>query len=164
MLRNGNPTALTDVPFKSGEAIEIDGQAVTVTGAPANGDVFEMAPSSASLNIFEVLDRTVAALETPLLNNGQISQAVNSGLRDLDASLGQLQQVRAAAGETLNRIDGVEERLSALKLGAKSERSNAEDLDMVDAISNFQQQQAGYQAALQSYAMVQQMSLFKFIG
>lgn len=164
VLRNGNPTALTNVPYVSGQSIEIDGMAVAVTGAPANGDQFALAPSSASLNVFEVLDRTAAALETPLLNNGQVSQAVNNGLRDIDAALGQLQQVRAAAGETLNRIDGVESRLSALKLGAKTERSNAEDLDMVDAISKFQQQQSGYEAALQSYSMVQQLSLFKFIS
>jgi len=84
-------------------------------------------------------------------------------LRDVDSSLGRLQSQRALAGETLERIDGVENRLSALKLGAQTERSNAEDLDMVEAISKFQSQQTGYDTALKSYAMVQKLSLFQYI-
>jgi flagellar hook-associated protein 3 FlgL len=42
-------------------------------------------------------------------------------------------------------------------------QSSAEDADMVQAISEFQNQQTGYQAALQSYASVQRMSLFDYI-
>ncbi|HWH73411.1 MAG TPA: flagellar hook-associated protein FlgL [Methylibium sp.] len=164
VLRDGNPTALSDVPYESGRAIEVEGLSFTISGAPADGDGFAIAPSSATLNVFAVLDAAAAALETPLLNSGQISQVVNSSLRDVDAVLGRLQQQRALAGETLNRIDGIESRLAALKLGAQTERSNAEDLDMVEAISRFQNQQSGYDAALKSYAMVQRLSLFDHIG
>ncbi len=164
VLRDGNPTALTDMPYESGRAIEVEGLSFTISGAPADGDGYAIEPSSATLNVFAVLDAAAAALETPLLNSGQISQVVNSSLRDVDAALGRMQQQRALAGETLNRIDGIESRLAALKLGAQTERSNAEDLDMVEAISRFQNQQSGYDAALKSYAMVQRLSLFDHIG
>ena len=163
VLRDGNPTALTNVPYESGKAIEVDGQSFTLSGAPANGDRFDLEPSTATLNVFDVLDRAATELESPLRNSGQTSQTAVQALRDVDASLSRLQSQRALAGETLNRIDGVEERLAALKLGAKTERSNAEDLDMVDAISKFETQQTGYQAALQSYSMVQRLSLFQYI-
>lgn len=163
VLRDGSPTALTNVAYASGQAVEIDGLSFTLTGQPADADRFEIAPSSASLNVFEVLDRTATELETALLSGGRVSQAVSSGLRDIDASLGRLQQQRALAGETLKRIDGVENRLSALELDAKIERSAAEDLDMVDAISKFQNQQVGYDAALKSYSIVQKLSLFQYI-
>jgi flagellar hook-associated protein 3 FlgL len=116
------------------------------------------------LNVFGALDRAVAALETPLQNNGQITQATMAGIRDMDAALGRLQEQRALAGETLNRIDGVENRLSSTKLSAQTDRSSAEDLDMVEAISRFQSQQSGYDAALKSYSMVQRMSLFQYLG
>ena len=43
------------------------------------------------------------------------------------------------------------------------ERSRAEDLDLTAAISDFQNKQIGYQAALQTYASVQRLSLFDFI-
>jgi flagellar hook-associated protein 3 FlgL len=68
------------------------------------------------------------------------------------------------AGDALNRIDGVTSRLDTIKLQAGVERSNAEDLDMVHAISEFQNQQTGYDAALKSYSMVQRMSLFQYLN
>ena len=46
----------------------------------------------------------------------------------------------------------------------EADRVRAEDLDMVKGISDFQKIQTGYQAALQSYASVQKMSLFNFIN
>jgi flagellar hook-associated protein 3 FlgL len=75
-----------------------------------------------------------------------------------------LQAARTAVGETLNRMEGIESRNSALKLAAENERSTAEDLDMVEAISRFQSQQTGYDAALKSYAMVQRMSLLNYLN
>jgi flagellar hook-associated protein 3 FlgL len=37
-------------------------------------------------------------------------------------------------------------------------------MDMVKGISDFNNLQTGYQAALQTYAQVQKLSLFNFIG
>lgn len=164
VLRNGNPTALTNVAYQSGQAIEIDGQSFTITGAPANGDRFDLAPSTATLSVFDALDRTVAALEAPGRNSGQVAQSVSFGLRDVDQAMTRLQSQRSVAGETLNRIDRAGDRLSAQKLAAQTERSAAEDLDMVEAISKFQEQQTGYDAALKSYASVQRLSLFQYIN
>ena len=89
---------------------------------------------------------------------------MRAGLRDLDASLGHLSSHRAALGEALGRTDAVELRLSQVVLGAQTERSNAEDLDMVQAISDFQNKQTGYDAALKAYSLVQRMSLINYIG
>jgi flagellar hook-associated protein 3 FlgL len=164
VLRDGNATALTDVPYRSGTAIEIDGLSFKLTGPPADGDTFDVLPSEASLSVFNLLDRTISALQTPGRNGGQVTQSVVLGLRDIDASLARLQSQRALAGEALNRIDGVESRLASVKLGAQVERSSAEDLDMVEAISSFQQQQTGYEAALKSYSMVQRLSLFQYLN
>lgn len=164
VLRNGNPTALTNVAYQSGRSIEIDGQSVTLSGTPANADRFDLLPSTASLSVFDALDRTAAALETPGRNSGQVAQSVSFGLRDVDQSMTRLQAQRSLAGETLNRIDRAGERLSAQKLAAQTERSAAEDLDMVEAISKFQEQQTGYDAALKSYSSVQRLSLFQYLS
>ena len=86
------------------------------------------------------------------------------GLRDIDASFDHVLAHRARAGETMNRTDSVEVRLSEQGLAAAAERSHAEDLDMVQAISAFQNQQTGYDAALKAYSMVQRLSLFQYIG
>jgi flagellar hook-associated protein 3 FlgL len=164
VLQNGNPTALTNVAYQSGQAISIDGMSFTVSGPPANGDQFQVAPSSASLNVFDTIDKAVAALKTPMQNTGQIQQTVNSGLRDLDQSMAALQSLRSQVGEVLNQTDNSESRNAAQKQYGQSEESNATDLDMVQAISDFQNQQSGYDAALKTYSMVQKLSLFQYIN
>ena len=54
--------------------------------------------------------------------------------------------------------------LSDRKLAHASEKSDLEDLDMVQGISDFQNQQTGLQAAMTAYAQVQKLSLFQFVG
>ena len=164
LLQDGNPTAFTDVPFTSGQAIEIDGMAFTVTGEPADGDQFEIAPSTSDLSVFDALDQVVNSLKTGGSTPTQVAQAVQSGLRDIDQGLGQLQSSRSLAGETLNRIEGVQSRVTDLKLFAQTTESDATDLDETQAISDFANQQTGYQVALQTYASLQKMSLFQFIN
>ena len=102
-------------------------------------------------------------LGDPAATAGQVSQSVSLGLRDLDGVMARMQNARAEAGATLNRLDAIGERNKDRTLWATTVQSDAEDLDMVQAISNFQNQQAGYQAALQTYASVQRMSLFDYI-
>lgn len=163
VLMNGAPTAQANVPYVSGQAIQFDGIALTVQGTPAAGDRFDVTPSTPELSVFDALDRIGAALELPNRSAAQVAQTVASGLRDIDASFGSLQLQRAMAGESLNRIDAVESRLADAKLAADTERSLAEDLDMVQALSDFQAQQSGYEAALSTYSLVQKMSLFKYL-
>lgn len=163
VLQNGAPTAIAGVPYVSGRAIEIDGLSATVTGVPADTDSFELAPSTSDLNIFDQIDAAVAALNTPLRTPSQIAQTNSTYLAAVDSAMAQMQSVRAQVGETLGRIDSATGRLDDLRLAAQTDRSNAEGLDMVKAISDFQNKQTGYDAALKSYSLVQKMSLFNYI-
>ena len=163
ILKDGVATSVNGANYVEGQAIEIDGLAVAVSGSPADGDSFELAPSNSDLSVFDALDRVVSELKTPLRTGAQITQTVQNGLRDLDSLSDHLQSARSMTGEVLNRIDGVEGRLGDLKLFGETTRSNAEDLDMIQAISSFQNQQTGYQAALQTYSSMQRMSLFDYI-
>ena len=94
----------------------------------------------------------------------QIAQSNSSNIRALDGSMSQLASARSKVGETLNRIDSVTGRLEDSRLASQTERSAAEGLDMVKAISEFQDKQTGYDAALKSYSMVQKISLFNYIS
>ena len=154
---------VTSGPYKSGQAIVFDGISVGVTGTPADGDTFTIAPATNTLKVFDVLDRAISELKTPLRSNAQIAQSNSGRLRDIDAVMGGLQNVRSQTGERLNNLDGTETRLAALKQYNTQERSAAEDIDMVQGISDFQNQQTGYDTALKTYAMVQRMSLFQYI-
>lgn len=166
VLKDGLATAQTNVAFSPGQsqAIQVDGMAASITGAPANGDAFELRPASSSLSVFDALDQAIADLKTPLRSSTQIAQANATNLAQLDAVLGQIQGGRAQMGTAMNRIDGVTDRLSAQKLASQTERTNAESLDMTQAISDFSNQQTGYDAALKAYAMVQRLSLFNYVN
>ncbi len=150
--------------YTDGRAIELHGMSFGITGTPVNGDQFELTPSTPTLSVFTVLDSAVASLKLPSRTGAQIAQATGDNLRDIDAAMGTLRSARSVAGEVLNRIDLVVDRLSTQKLNAQAERSNAEDLDLVDAISDFKVKETGYDAALKSYSLVQKLSLFQYLN
>ena len=136
--------------------LSVDGNAAWLsTPDPAN--------PGALLSPFSALDAVVTGLLTPGQTSAQVSQVVGTALGALDATAGTLSIWRARTGEALNRIDGIESRLSQSKLDAQRDRSNAEDLDLVAAISDVRNQQTGYDAALQMYSIVQRMSLFDYL-
>lgn len=167
ILKDGAGTAQTNVPFTpstSGVLIEVDGVAANIKGAPLAGDQFEFLPSTPTLSIFDALDKAVADLAVPSLTASKRAQLNGFSLTNVDAALSRLTGARAEVGNALNQIDNTSSRLESQKLQAVSERSNAEDLDMVSAISDFQNKQTGYDAALKSYAMVQKLSLFNYVN
>ncbi len=163
VLKDGLASAITAAPLTPGQAISVDGMAISVSGAPLAGDRFSLTPSTQTLSPFAALDRAISVLNNPSANSGQVAQAVEFGVRDADAVLSHLLTARSQTGATLNRLDAIETRNRDRGLWAKTVQSDAEDLDMVQAVSNFQNRQSGYQVALQTYAMVQRMTLFDYI-
>ena len=161
---SGVASTVTAAPYVAGQSITVDGMTFAVNGTPANGDAFTAAGSTPTLSIFDTLDKAVANLALVGRTGSQVAQSNADTLRDLDGGLGALQAARANAGEVLNRIDSESDRLGAQTLASQTERSNAEDVDMVHAISDFQNKQSGYDAALKSYAMVQRLSLFQYLN
>jgi flagellar hook-associated protein 3 FlgL len=147
---------------------QLNAAAGEVTPLSLDGSaVFLQAPDPANpgstLSVFDTLDRAMADLLTPGRSSVDVAQTVSTGLAGIDAAQGNLGRWRALAGEALNRADGIESRLTQRKVDAARDRSDAEDLDMLTAISDFQSQQTGYDAALQTYSLVQRMSLFDYI-
>jgi flagellar hook-associated protein 3 FlgL len=164
ILKNGAPTGVTAAAYTSGQAITVDGMRFAISGTPANGDTFTLTPSSRSQTVFDALDQAISDLSTPGRTGTQVAQASQQALQRVDSVMGNLQSARSMVGAVLNRIDTETSRLSDQKLASQTEESAATDLDMVQAISDFQNQQSGYSAALQSYSMVQRLSLFQYLG
>jgi flagellar hook-associated protein 3 FlgL len=164
VLRADGATVVNNAAWQAGQEIAFDGIGVTLQGEPADGDRFRVEPSQQELSVFDALDRAVAVLSDPDATASQVTQAVKFGLRDVDAVMSNMNSRRADAGAWLNRIDNVEDRISQVSLQSETERSNAEDLDMVQAVSDFQAKQSSYDAALRTYGMVQRLSLFQYLG
>jgi flagellar hook-associated protein 3 FlgL len=164
VTKDGAATALTGVPYVSGQAIEIDGMAFAVNGSPAAGEAYELRLAQPTQSVFATLDRAIVELGTPLRSRAAVSQGVQRALSEVDGSMASLQSLRARVGESMNRADMIEGRIGAEKVSAQAQKSQAEDLDMVEAISSFQNQQTGYEAALKAYATVQRLSLFDYVS
>ena len=165
VLEDGSTTLSSGQTYNAGAAIDIPGYGmqVAVNGVPAEGDTFQIGEAHNDLNVFTALDSAIAALNSSATDS-TVAQAVNTGLTNVDSVLSTMLGAQSVVGEQLNRMDGLESRNQDGKLAAQTEKSNAEDLDMVQALSDFKNQESGYQAALQSYAMVQKLSLFNYIS
>lgn len=146
--------------YTPGTPITFDGMSLTVNGTPAAGDVINIKPNA---SVFSVMDQAVTNIGAAP-NSTASSQAVGQALANLDIGLQNLQMARSQAGELLNRAERIGTNQEARAVQLEDARSRAEDLDMIKGVSDFQTQQTGYEAALKSYAQVQRLSLFNYIG
>lgn len=138
----------------------VPGLGLNMTGDVRAGDSFTVEPS---VSIFSVLDSAIADIGGAATANAA-KQAVSQALTNIDTGMGKVSSVRGQAGDLLNRADRISANQEKRSIQLEDDRSRAEDLDMIKGVADFQNQQTGYQAALQSYAQVQQLSLFKYIG
>jgi len=155
----------TGIPYAKGASIAFDGLAFEVNGSPQTGDNIALGASTPPTDIFKVLKNAVDALRSATTNNPpQLIQTIGRSMAELDSGHDRILQARSLAGAWLNRADNTEAMLAGRAIAHQAEQSNLEDLDMVQGISDFQNQQTGLQAALQSYAQVQRLSLFQYIS
>ena len=118
---------------------------------------------SSTENIFDAIDAAIADI-AGASTSALAATAVSTALGKFDQGMERLQSVRGHAGELLNRADRITGDQEKRSIELEADRSRAEDLDLLQGISDFQGQQVGYQAALQSYAMVQKLSLFNYLS
>lgn len=139
---------------------DIPGLQFNLQGTPAVGDTVTV---DFTRSVFSVLDNAIEGIGKAS-NGNAASQAVGQALHNIDISMARVSAVRGQAGDLLGRADRITSTNEKRTIEQESNRSRAEDLDMVQGISDFQNQQTGYSAALQSYAQVQRLSLFNFIS
>jgi flagellar hook-associated protein 3 FlgL len=163
------PTTVLPAPpapnpsYTPGQAITFDGLSLVANGVPANGDTVQVVPSTTT-SLFKVMDDAITAIGDTNLTSSQLAQALGLALTQVDNGMNRLQAARSQAGEWLNRADNIQHTQEGRALLFEADKSRAEDLDLVKGISDFTRLQTGYQAALQSYAQVQKLSLFNFIN
>jgi len=128
-------------------------------GTPAKGDTITIAPSRSLIGSIEEAIGGIGGASS----KADVSQAVGQALANIDAGLEHLRQTRSYAGELLNRAERLGQQHSQRGLQLEAERSNAEDIDLLKGLSDLQNARTAHQAALQSYAQVQRLSLFDYL-
>ncbi|MES2238423.1 MAG: flagellar hook-associated protein FlgL [Pseudomonadota bacterium] len=141
------------------------GASVTVTGAPASGDNFSVAPST-SQSVFVTLANLIGALEAPTGTPGADAKYIGDlgfAVTNLDQASSNILRVRAQIGSRMNEIDSLGSLNDSLGLQYQQTLSNLQDLDYAKAISDLTRQQTSLQAAQQSFVKIAQLSLFNFL-
>ncbi|HYP80741.1 MAG TPA: flagellar hook-associated protein FlgL [Steroidobacteraceae bacterium] len=158
----GNPVAGS---YVEGDAIAFNGVQVRVSGAPAAGDTFAVAPAGTE-SLFQTMDDLVAALTagsaTPEAR-ARLGSNLNKTLQQLDQGLTHVVDLRADVGARLSAIDNAEQVREDTKFQLAGSLSDLRDLDYAEAISRMNQQMTGLQAAQAAYTRIGQMSLFDFL-
>lgn len=161
----GTVTAQIAPGYPSNQAANIAvvgmaGLDLSIKGTPDVGDTVTVAPNA---SLFSTLDNAIRDIGSATTNSAAL-QAVSQALANIDIGMGRISAVRGQAGDLLNRADSISSDQEKRSIQLESDRSKAVDMDLVKGISDFQNQQTGYQAALQSYAQVQKLSLFNYLS
>jgi len=158
-------TVVANGTYTSGTAIQFNGVEVTVTGTPAAGDSFQVAPS-ASQSMFATLTQLTAALNQPAdtaASKAQLATSLGNALTNIDQDVSHLSTVSASVGSRINLLSAQTTTNTATSTTLTTQQSNLQDVDYAAAVSTLNEQMVGLQAAEQSYAAIAQLSLFKYL-
>jgi flagellar hook-associated protein 3 FlgL len=151
--------------YASPATLAFDGLQVTLSGAPANGDSFTVAPA-AYQSIFTTMANAIAALQQPAdtpAATAQLQTSVGASLASMSQALDHMTLKQAEVGDQLQQLNSYSSLNSDRQLQANSTLSSIQDLDYAKAASQMAQEQTTYQAALQSYSAVSKLSLFNYL-
>jgi len=81
----------------------------------------------------------------------------------IDSAIDLVSTKRASIGARLNSIDGQRETNTSFEIELQRNRSSLEDLDYAEAVSRFQRQNIALQASQQTFAKIEQLSLFNYL-
>jgi flagellar hook-associated protein 3 FlgL len=152
--------------YTDGGTISFKGVQVAISGAPATGDAFTVAPSQ-DQSLFTTVQNLLTTLNTAITSPTTNISSVNSisnNLSDLDQVITGLSNVRASIGGRLNTITAQQSVQTSQQTQLQKNIANIQGLDYASAITTLDQQNVTLSAALQAYTLTQGLSLFKFLS
>jgi flagellar hook-associated protein 3 FlgL len=162
---SGNPVTTGTYDSTSGGEISFNGVEVGISGAPAAGDSFTVSPAGQQ-SVFDTLDNLVNSLNnagSSAAARAQLSSQLASGLSNIDQALGQVSTVTSNVGSRISLISSVSNDLTAATTDVTTQISNVSNLDYAAATAQYSQEYIALQAAEQSYADINKLSLFNYL-
>jgi flagellar hook-associated protein 3 FlgL len=164
-VRDSSNALVTSGSYTDGQSIAFRGVQVTLTGQPAVGDTFSVAPST-NQSIFTTVQNLVTALKTSTGSSAakaQLNNSIAAGINNLDQMLNQTSVVRASVGGRLNAITTQLSVSSSQQLQLQTSISSLQGLDYAAATTKLNQEITTLSASMQAYTLTKGLSLFKFI-
>jgi len=162
-VTNGAGTVVTAGTYTSGNAISFNGADVTITGTPATGDQFTVAPAGKS-SVFNTLSSLITTLNSGGLSSAQITTQVNSAITQIDTAINNLNNVQASVGGRLNAITAAGTSAQTTQTDLQTSVSQLSNVDYTAAVTQLSTQELALQAAQESYASIARLSLFNYVS
>ena len=109
------------------------------------------------------LARTLAEPRSGSASRALQTSSINGALANIDQALDHLIAKQADSGARMQALDRQREVNESVNLQVQQNLSVINDLDYAEAVSRFEQQRLGLQAAQQAFAKVQGLSLFNYL-
>jgi flagellar hook-associated protein 3 FlgL len=158
----GTGALLETVDFSSGSTFLYKGLEFNITGSPGNTVNFQL-ETPQKKNIAETLNDFVNALNNENIANNNFDDALTDVLSGVDNSMKSMANAISRLGGRRNTTDSVFASNLDLEISNKSARSNIQDVDYAEAVSELSRQETALQAAQATFARVTGTSLFDFI-
>jgi len=153
---------VTSGTYTSPGTIAFDGVQVTVSGAPAAGDSFTVAPAG-NASVFSTVSNLITTLNSTTLNQGQMTTAINGALEQLGGAITNMDNVQASVGARIDAINSSQSTAQSEQTDLQSSISQLSNVDYTAATTQLSTEEVGLQAAQESYASLAKLSLFNFL-
>jgi flagellar hook-associated protein 3 FlgL len=162
---NSGGTVVTSGNYTSGQAITFAGVQVTLSGAPASGDSFAVAPST-DQSVFTTVQNLANALQqstaTPA-GQAQLNNSIVSAINGIDQALDNTQTVQSSVGARLNTITTAQAVATTQQTQLQQSISNIQSLDYPSAVTTLDSENTTLTAAMEAYTQTEGLSLFKYL-
>ena len=165
VVNTATHAVVTSGTYATGQTIAFSGLQVTLSGQPAAGDSFSVAPSS-NQSLFTSVQNLVTALQSTGSSGAttQLNNSINSAINNIDQALSQTQTVQSSVGARLNSITTQQSVAGDQQVQLQQSISTLQSLDYASAITSLDSQNTTLSAAMQAFTLTQGLSLFKFIS
>lgn len=158
----GTGAVLDTVDFISGSAFLYKGLELNISGVPGDTVNFQLDKPQKN-NIAETLNNFVNGLNNENIADGAFDIALRDALVGVDNSLTSIANATSRIGGRINVAESVLTSNLDFEIAHKSARSNIEDVDYAEAVSELSRQETALQAAQATFSRVTGTSLFDFI-
>lgn len=158
-------TLSTGNAYTPGATIAFDNLQVEISGDPANGDSFDIAPA-ANQNVFGMITDAIAVLRLPTANSAdraRYDEGMQRAIADVDQALDRAITARTGVGSSLRELDTLDSITQDNALNYDKRLSELVDLDYAQALSDFAKQQTALEAAQLSFQRITSLSLFDYL-
>jgi flagellar hook-associated protein 3 FlgL len=164
-VTNSSGTVMTQGTYDSttGDTVSFNGIQVALSGDPAMGDQFTVAPAGSS-SAFATIQGLITTLNSTGLNSGQLATQISQAIEQLGSAVNNLNDVQASVGARINAVTTAQTTETSNQTTYQTQISNLSQTDYAAATTQLSSEEVALQAAEESYASLAKLSLFNYIS